>query len=129
MALEHLEKAKNSLSSRYVKAIEENFKGLVTTSDNQSVKLDTKLSMKVEKEGQLREMACFSRGQRDVIDFSLRMALVKTLFEGGERPFIILDDPFSALDKNNFEKAADTVRELSKDYQIIYTVCAEERAI
>ena len=77
----------------------------------------------------LRDVAYFSRGQRDVIDFSLRMALVKTLFEGGERPFIILDDPFSALDSTNFEAAAETVRALAADHQVIYTVCSQQREI
>ena len=44
-------------------------------------------------------------------------------------PFIILDDPFTSLDKEHMEKMQLLMKELSKDRQIIYFTCHSSRKI
>lgn len=129
---ELLEKAKNSLVSRYLGAIRDNFADIfckITSDQAENVKLDAKLALKFEREGALRDMQYFSRGMRDIMDFSLRMALVKTLFDKEEAPFILLDDPFASLDEKHLEIAKKCVSEIASEYQIVYAVCSEDRKI
>ena len=130
--IEYLEKAKNSLMSRYLGAIQENFLSVftrITDSENEAVKLDAKLALKFEREGIYRDLQYFSRGMRDIMDFALRVALVKTLFGNGEAPFILLDDPFASLDEKHLEIAKRCVTDIAGEYQIVYTVCSEDRKV
>lgn len=130
--MEYLEKAKNSLVSRYLGAIKDNFEGVffkIMGEQSDDTRLDAKLGLKLEREGSLRDIQYFSRGIREIVDFSLRIALIKTLFGSGERPIIMLDDPFASLDGNHLEIAKKCVGEIAGEYQIIYTVCSAERKI
>ena len=130
--MEYLEKAKNSLVSRYLGAIKDNFESVffkIMESDGDDTKLDAKLGLKIEREGILRDIQYFSRGIREIVDFSLRVALIKTLFGSNERPIIMLDDPFASLDGTHLEIAKKCVCEIADEYQIIYTVCSAERKI
>lgn len=130
--MEYLEKAKNSLASRYLGAIKENFADVfckITNSESDAVKLDAKLALKFEIDGTLRDMQYFSRGTRDIMDFALRIALIKTLFSKQECPFILLDDPFASLDEKHLDIAKKCVRDVAGEYQVIYTVCNKDREI
>ena len=44
-------------------------------------------------------------------------------------PFLIMDDPFLFLDKENFAATANMMKELSRGKQIIYFSCHESREI
>ena len=57
-----------------------------------------------------------------------RLGLVDALYER-ERPFILLDDPFTAFDDGKTEAALKLLKELSRDRQIIYFTCAKSRSI
>ena len=57
-----------------------------------------------------------------------RLAILDNMFADGQ-PFIILDDPFSSLDKDHLKKASDLVTKLSSERQIIYFTCHESRII
>ena len=55
-----------------------------------------------------------------------RFALTDILFTG-EKPFIILDDPFSDLDDDKVAAAVALIKRLAEEYQILYFVCHESR--
>ena len=57
-----------------------------------------------------------------------RLALLDALYEG-ERPFVVLDDPFSGFDDRRLAAALKLLRELSRDKQIIYFTCTDGRAV
>ena len=40
---------------------------------------------------------------------------------------LILDDPFTNLDDEKTQKARELVREISKDYQVLYFTCSASR--
>jgi DNA repair exonuclease SbcCD ATPase subunit len=65
---------------------------------------------------------------RDVYAFALKLALSESLWDG-ELPFIVMDDPFTALDGERLERAKALVRRIAKEKQIIYFTCSKERAM
>ena len=83
--------------------------------------------MLVEKEGnKLPEY--YSKGYQNLFEICKRFALTDVLFTG-EKPFIILDDPFYNLDDEKIKTSLALIKELSNEYQIIYFVCHESRVI
>ena len=55
------------------------------------------------------------------------MAMVDAMYKE-EKPFIIFDDSFVNLDKERLEGGFKFLKELEKEYQIIYFSCHESRA-
>jgi uncharacterized protein YhaN len=45
-----------------------------------------------------------------------------------KKPFLILDDPFVNLDEEKIEHGKAFIREIAKEYQVIYFTCHESRA-
>ena len=62
------------------------------------------------------------------MDVCLRLALVDAMFEK-EKPFVILDDPFALMDKENLLDALALVKTAANDKQIIYFTCHQSREI
>jgi uncharacterized protein YhaN len=50
------------------------------------------------------------------------------MFEG-ERPFLILDDPFTNLDDDTIERATALIRRVAERYQVLYLTCHSGRMI
>ncbi len=73
-----------------------------------------------------RAKESFSRGLRELYTLALRLALTDTVYQGFT-PFVILDDPFSALDDRRCAMAKDMLRRLGRERQIIYFTCSEGR--
>ena len=46
-----------------------------------------------------------------------------------EKPFIILDDPFTAFDDHKTSAALKTLKEFSKERQVIYFTCSKSRSV
>ena len=63
-----------------------------------SIFVDQELTLRINAHGQQREVGSFSTGMVDGIVLRMRLSLVDALFTK-EKPFLILDDPFSALDR------------------------------
>ena len=93
----------------------------------EAVSLSGELTVRLEGRGEARELDCFSAGQADLILFCLRLAMVDALFSG-ERPFLVLDDPFADLDDARLSAALALLRELGEERQILYLTCASARA-
>lgn len=126
---EFLEKAKNSLTSKYLSPLADAFreysrKIVGETFDN--ISIDTSLNVLLEQQGEKKETKFFSHGGRDVIELCMRLALAKTLFDG-ETPPLIMDDPFSNLDDDKTERALDLVHDVAEEFQVIYLVCHSSR--
>lgn len=91
-----------------------------------SVAVDTDMKVSVNASGAERETEFFSKGYRNLFEICKRFALTDILFVA-EKPFIILDDPFSNLDDEKTDAAIELVKKLSAEYQILYLVCHESR--
>lgn len=90
--------------------------------------LDADLHLTVREGGVQREPGFFSAGRQDLIGFCMRLALVKVMYRQ-EKPFILLDDPFANWDQDSIEKGLQFLREISRDYQILYFTCHPSRTL
>ena len=121
-----LSEAKVALSTRYLGGMQESFDKfmahLLGDSAPESA-LDASFEVRLREKGQSRTMESFSRGWRDTVRFCLRLALSDALYAEGEKPFLLLDDPFVNLDEQRLAAARKLLSALSNDYQILYMMC------
>lgn len=125
----YLEEAKDLFSSHYLKGLRVAFERYMDQIGDENVsgaKIDAKMEVKVEKDGALRKIGYFSRGNQDLINVCARFALVDALFEE-EKPFLVLDDTFVNFDGEKLEKVLQLIGEIADTYQIIYLVCHDSR--
>lgn len=125
-----LSEACDSITSKYLgktKAKFEEYSSLITGSAGEYT-LSTSFELTKTERGEAHGIESYSRGTRDLYALGLRLALADALYEN-ESPFIILDDPFIALDDTKLEKAKATLKALGKTKQILYFTCAKSRAI
>ena len=124
----YLETAKEQFSSQYLNRMKQNFmKNLQLINGSElDINLDVNLNVKVNEQGSGKAIGYFSTGYKDLIYICMRLSLIDSLFEK-EKPFIILDDPFVNLDESKIKNATDLLKNIAKDYQIIYFICHDSR--
>ncbi|MCR5830334.1 MAG: AAA family ATPase [Lachnospiraceae bacterium] len=128
IAKEHLIRAKETLSSRYIKPILDKFMyyhTMITGQNTREYMVDANIDVSVKEQGMNRSVLQLSKGLRDVVGLSLRMAFIDVMFPQ-EKPILILDDPFVNLDRANLEAAEKLMRIIAKDYQVIFFAAREE---
>lgn len=84
--------------------------------------IDAGVNLTVEEYGLQRDIRSLSTGYRDLTGICMRIALADAMYEG-EKPFLIFDDPFVNLDEDKYERAGSFLKELEKEYQIVYFTC------
>lgn len=127
----YLKQAKEQLSGRYLNAMQESFGrylGELTGEDAPVFTMDAQFRVKLRAAGLSRDTDAFSTGTRDLIALCERLSLVDAMFEG-ERPFLILDDPFTNLDDDTIERATALIRRVAERYQVLYLTCHSGRMI
>lgn len=90
--------------------------------------LSTDFELSKTERGASHSIESYSRGTRDLYALAMRFALIDALYEK-EAPFVILDDPFIALDDTRLERAKLLLKSISKNRQIIYFTCSKSRVI
>ena len=126
----YLKEACDNITSKYLGKTKEKFEEyskLITGIDGDYT-LNTSFELMRTERGESHGIESYSRGTRDLYALSLRLALIDALYEN-EAPFIIMDDPFIALDDTRLEKAKDMLKSIGKTKQILYFTCAKSRAI
>ena len=124
-----LAQARDDLALSYMGPIRESFTGLMgrmTGEAKEKILVTPELEVKLERNGESRDLAAFSAGQTDLVMLCMRLSLVDALFRG-TKPFVILDDPFINLDDRHTAEALRLIRDLAKDRQIIYLTCNSSR--
>jgi uncharacterized protein YhaN len=76
--------------------------------------------------GQMREVKWMSAGYQDLIGVCMRLALVDAMYQG-EKPFLILDDPFVNLDEEKTAAGMTLLSNVAQEYQTIYFTCHSSR--
>ncbi len=123
--------AQKRLKDKYVDPVKQRFlqySRQIEALPDYKIVMDENFEVKFDSHGEIRDFRHFSAGQRAVCSLCLRLALIDSLYPE-EKPFLVLDDPFVALDKKNMAGTAKAVRELSKDIQILYFCCHDSRKI
>ena len=125
-----LREACDNITSKYLGKTKERFleySKLIAGVDGEYT-LNTSFELAKTERGESHGIESYSRGTRDLYSLGLRLALVDALYEK-ESPFIILDDPFIALDDTKLERAKATLKTLGKTKQILYFTCSKSREI
>ena len=127
----YLATAKDNMTSKYLgktKAGFIDYAERIGGITGESFEMDTDFGITKQEGATTRAVEAYSRGTRDLFNLAARLGLVDALYER-ERPFILLDDPFTAFDDGKTEAALKLLKELSRDRQIIYFTCAKSRSI
>lgn len=126
--MDFLSQAKDSLSAMYTGPIQKSLTHYMSLlhPDHSAFTLDQELNVSIQENEMHRNLTAFSQGQQDKVLLCLRLALIDALFPG-ERPFLILDDPFVNLDDVRVREALNLLEALSQETQIVYLTCSESR--
>lgn len=123
-----LKQADENLKVKYRAPLQnslDKYLSLIDGGENK-VKIDVDLNVTAIEKGKEFDTGYYSKGYQNLFEICKRFALTDVLFTG-EKPFIILDDPFYNLDDQKIVAAIDLIKKLSQEYQIIYFVCHESR--
>jgi DNA repair exonuclease SbcCD ATPase subunit len=70
------------------------------------------------------DVSALSQGTLDIVYLAARIGLVR-LVTGDRRPPLVLDDPFVTLDDDRAERALALLKEISRDFQVIYLTTSD----
>lgn len=128
---EFLAEAKESLTSRYTKPLKKSFVRYyecVAAGGAGQYRMDANAKVTFEEQGMQRELTSHSAGYQDLAYLCLRFAFADAMYPG-EKPMLILDDPFANLDEANMEGAKRLLKMVSREYQVLYFTCHESRSV
>ena len=123
--------AKDNMTARYLGKTKAGFlkyAEIIGGISGESFEMDTDFGITKQEGSSTRSLEAYSRGTRDLFNLASRLALVDSLYEK-EKPFILLDDPFTAFDDKKTDAALKLLKEFGKDRQIIYFTCSKARSI
>ena len=127
--LSYLEEARNLFTSRYMNPFLRSFRRyyvLLTGESAESVQTDADLGITILNQGLPRDPSLMSEGTKDMISLCRRMAMIDAMYPG-EKPFLVLDDPFSNLDDERIKGGMRFLHTASLEYQILYLTCHASR--
>ena len=127
----YLDMAKDNMTSRYIGKTRSGFikyAEKVGGITGESFEMGTDFGVTKQEGGSTKTVDAYSRGTKDLYNIAARLGLVDALYEK-EKPFILLDDPFTAFDDKKTDAALKLLKELGKERQIIYFTCAKSRSI
>lgn len=129
LTLRFMKQADENMKLKYRQPLQEAFRDYYKfISFNDNVDIDVDFKVTVNEGGSSFQTDFYSEGYKDLFNICKRFALIDVLFTG-ERPFIVLDDPFTNLDDEKLEKAKSLIKKLSEKYQIVYLLCHNSRLI
>jgi DNA repair exonuclease SbcCD ATPase subunit len=70
------------------------------------------------------DVRSLSQGTLDLVYLAARLGLVR-LVTGDRRPPLVLDDPFVTLDDARASRALELLREIARDFQVIYLTTSD----
>lgn len=122
-----LKQADENLKVKYRAPLQQSLNKFLSYVDqNNNAQIDIDLNLTVQENDGNKVPDYYSKGYQNLFDICKRFALIEVLFTG-EKPFIILDDPFTNLDDQKVENSLRLIRKLSDEYQILYFVCHDSR--
>ncbi len=127
---EFLAKARESFTARYTGPLMESFGKYYRILAGEEAKryhLDANIRLTADEKGQQRQIRSFSAGYQDMTGICMRMALIDAMYRE-EKPFVVFDDPFVNLDREKVAGGLEFLKEIGREYQILYFTCHESRA-
>lgn len=125
----YIKLAKDEMCSKYLSPITNSmskYLDRLSPNNNLAIGVDTDLKLHIIENTISHDLEYYSRGYKDLFDLCFRFAIIDTIFKTNT-PFVILDDPFVNIDDNKLNSIISSLKELSKEYQIIYMTCSNNR--
>ncbi len=125
----YLEAARDSMHTKYLGKTLSYFEKYAEkiSGSKGDFEMDTDFGVTKLEGAKSHTTEAYSKGMRDLYNIAGRFALIDSLYEK-EEPFVILDDPFIALDDKKCAEALSLLESFSKKRQIIYFTCSRSRA-
>ena len=124
-----IEEAQNAIKEKYVGPIKtdfEKYSKVIRETSGLDIDLDTDFELTYRDKGEMRKSLHLSDGGRTLVSFCLRLALLANMYEGSEA-FVVLDDPFVALDGTNLPRVLRSLNKLVGSNQFLYLTCHPSR--
>lgn len=129
--ISHLKKAEDSLKSKYIDPVKNSLVKYIDPLEEtlgKKLGIDPDFNLYYIEEGKQRDYRHLSDGILTLVLLSYKLAILDNIFTT-DKPFIILDDIFAYLDKDNLEKAKELIKKISSNKQILYFTCYSNRDI
>jgi DNA repair exonuclease SbcCD ATPase subunit len=126
-AIERAERATLQTATRYLEQRMVGDLARVTAGRYRRVQVDdADLAIRVwaPERGDWVDVSALSQGTLDLVYLAARIGLVR-LVTGDRRPPLVLDDPFVTLDDARAERALALLKEISRDFQVIYLTTSD----
>lgn len=126
-ALDTAERATIRTATRYLERRMVNDLERVTAGRYRRVQVDDEnLSLRVfaPERGDWVDVSALSQGTLDTVYLAARIGLVR-LVTGDRHPPLVMDDPFVTLDDGRATRALDLLRDVSRDFQVIYLTTSD----
>jgi uncharacterized protein YhaN len=126
-ALDTAERATIRTATRYLERRMVGDLDRVTAGRYRRVQVDDEnLSLRVfaPERGDWVDVSSLSQGTLDTVYLAARIGLVR-LVTGDRRPPLVLDDPFVTLDDERAMRALELLRDVSRDFQVIYLTTSD----
>ncbi len=130
LALQYLTTSQNGLLEKYVKPMKDSVKKYIEIilKKYKDYSIDVNFKFRFVTDSGAKELGYYSKGFQAIISLCMRLALIDCLYPG-EKPFIVLDDPFVNYDDEKMNLCKKLIKEVSNKYQVVYFTCHESRTI
>jgi len=124
LAYRFLGLAETQVHQKFTPSMQKNCRPIlkaVTNNKYSDIKIDEEtldIEIKAPEIGEFVDVYCLSQGTKDQLYFSLR-TVMSNLLSGNINTPLILDDPFHNFDDVRLDKTIKTVKQISKNKQII----------
>jgi DNA repair exonuclease SbcCD ATPase subunit len=120
--IEHAEQATMKSATRYLEQTMVADIARLTGGRYRRVQVDDKtfdIRVHAPERGDWVDVTTLSQGTLDLVYLVARIGLVR-LVTGDKRPPLILDDPFVTFDDERAKRSLELLRDIAKDFQVIY---------
>lgn len=131
LTAKYLEEARNRFLLRYARPLQQSFDDYyarMTGEAENPFTIGADLSMITRQQGISHDIGVLSAGSLDLVSLCRRLAVVDAMYPG-EKPFLLMDDPFVNLDSERLERGKVFLRGVAERYQVLYLTCHESRRI
>ncbi len=130
LSLEYLTQSQNSLLEKYVKPMKDSVKKYIELilKKYKDYSIDVNFKFRFVTDSGAKELGYYSKGFQSIIALCMRLALIDCLYPD-EKPFVVLDDPFVNYDDEKMDLCKKLIKEVAKNYQVVYFTCHESRKI
>lgn len=120
LTLDVIKEAKNELDESYTKNVQKLFReNMKFLEEEREFFVNKDFEILEENSGSLMPFKYFSEGYKDLMAFCARLSLAECIFEDAI-PFLILDDPFTSLDEEKYQRVMKLVEKTASKSQVFY---------